>query len=146
VDPRLNGYLSVLAPIEFDLFPMTDENPVLLIVQQDQALAAVIAEIATQCGYETHLIENSKELAGKYREVRPTVILMELLMPDLDGIEMTKWLIEEQSRSRVLMTARRGPGLAKPAVMLAAISNLFTVTILPQPLSDENIRAALQSV
>jgi DNA-binding response OmpR family regulator len=124
---------------------MTDENPVLLIVQQDQAFAIVIADIATQCGYKTHIIEISKELPGKYREVRPKVILMELLMPDFDGIEMVKWLIEEQSRSKVLMMARRGPSLARPAVVLAAISNLFTVTILPQPLSDENIRAALQA-
>lgn len=140
--PSRHGF-ACRTPVEAN-FPLPYENPILLIVQQDQSFATVISSIATRCGHKTHIIENSKELPGKYREVRPTVILMELFMPNFDGIEMVSRLIEEQSRSTVLMTARREARLANTAVAMAKVSNLFTVTILPQPVTNENIHAALQ--
>ena len=73
------------------------------------------------------------------------VILMELFMPDLDGTEMVSWLVKEKSRSRVIMTAKQTPELAAPAVLIAEAANLFTVTILAQPVSVEKIQGALQA-
>lgn len=116
---------------------MTDEQPVLLIVQEDLAFATAFAHIATQCGYEPHIIQSSREFSRAYRKFQPTAICMELFMPDFDGMEMVNWLIGQKSRSRVIVTAKNSPELAEPAI-------LFTVTILARPASDEQIRAALQ--
>ena len=73
------------------------------------------------------------------------VIFMELFMPDLDGTEMVSWLVKEKSRSRVIMTAKQTPELAAAAVLIAEAANLFTVTILAQPVSVKKIQGALQA-
>ena len=124
---------------------MTGKNPTLLIVQDDHTFSTLTANIATQCGYEPRIIGNSREFSRAYREAMPAVIFMELFMPDFDGIEMINWLVEEKSRSRVIMTAKKTPEVAIPAVLIAEAANLFTVTILALPVSVEEIQGALQA-
>ena len=125
---------------------MNDENPILLIVQDDPAFSTVLANIATQCGYEPIIIGNPREFRRTYRDAPPAVIITELFMPDFDGVEMVNWLIEQKSRSQIIMTAKLSPELATPAVLIAEAANLFTVTVLAQPVSMEEIRGALKQV
>ena len=125
---------------------MNDEKPILLIVQDDSAFSTVLADIATQCGYEPIIIGNSREFRRTYRDTLPAVIITELFMPDFDGVEMVNWLIERKSRSKVIMTAKFSPELAEPAVLIAEAANLFTVTVLAQPVSMEEFRGALKPV
>ncbi len=124
---------------------MTGKIPTLLVVHDDHAFSTLTANIATQCGYETRIIGNSREFSRAYREALPAVIFMELFMPDFDGIEMINWLVAEKSRSRVILTAKKSPEIAIPAVLIAKASKLFTVTILARPVSVEEIQGALQA-
>ena len=125
---------------------MDDENPIILIVQDDRAFSTVLADIATQCGYEPIIIGNSSEFRRTYRDALPAVIITELFMPDFDGVEMVNWLIEQKGRSQSILTAKFSPELAVPAVLIAEAANLFTATDLAQPASMEEIRGALKQV
>ncbi len=102
---------------------MNDEIPIVLIVQDDPAFSTVLADIATQCGYEPIIIGNSSDFRRTYRDALPAVIITELFMPDFDGVAMVNWLIEQKGRSEVIMTAKFSPELAVPAVLIAKAEN-----------------------
>ena len=124
---------------------MPGTPPGLLIVQDDPTFAEKTATIAKDCGYSPLGIHNSNKFAQSYREALPAVVFMELFMPDIDGIEMVNWLIEEESQSPVIMTAKKTPDLAAPAVLIAEAAGLFSVSILAHPMVETDIRAALEN-
>jgi len=70
---------------------------------------------------------------------------MELFLPDIDGMEMVNWLVEQKIRSRFIMTAKITPELAVPAVLLAEAANLFKVEVLAHPVRVEEIQISLQA-
>ena len=55
---------------------MTEKTPVLLIVQDNDVFAAEAADVAQECGYETHIIRQSRRFFQAYEEKLPSMILM----------------------------------------------------------------------
>lgn len=106
-------------------------------------MSSAVADIAVQCGYEPHVILNSRKFSRAYRATQPSLIFMDLFMPDLDGMEMVIWLIDEKNRTKVIMTAKNSPEMAAPAVLVAEASDLFEVQVLTYPVSEEDIRTVL---
>jgi len=115
----------------------------LLIVQDDHAFASATAKIAEELGYETLTIHSSTDFYQAYSLIRPAVIVMELLMQEVDGIEMVRWLIKQNNRAAVIMTVKSKPLLAEAAVALVKHANLFNITVLHQPLNSDDIREIL---
>jgi len=79
-----------------------------------------------------------------FRGFHALAIFMELFLPDIDGMEIVNWLVEQISRSRAIKTAKITPELAVPAVLLAEAANLFKVEVLTHPVGVEEIQIALQ--
>ena len=80
-----------------------------------------------------------------FRGFHALAIFMELFLPDIDGMEMVNWLVEQKIRSRFIMTAKITPELAVPAVLLAEAANLFKVKVLAHPVRVEEIQISLQA-
>ena len=62
-------------------------NPSVLIVDDDPALREIVSAVLDREGYEILLAENGQEALSRAHEASPTVILLDLTMPVMDGIE-----------------------------------------------------------
>jgi CheY-like chemotaxis protein len=81
----------------------------ILIVEDDQALRQVLKMHLDRLGYDSILAVNGKEAAGLATSQVPDLILMDLTLPVMDGLEATRLIREHpntQATPIIAMTAR----------------------------------------
>ncbi len=72
---------------------MTDESrKVLLLVEDDPSIQRLYHDAFSLHGYDVEDAGDGEEGLIKAREVRPSVILLDVMMPKLDGISVLKKL------------------------------------------------------
>lgn len=67
-------------------------QPVILVVDDDDFQHKMIAKILSSDNYQLAFASSGGEAMNILRNTRPDLILMDVMMPDLDGLEMTNRL------------------------------------------------------
>ena len=81
-------------------------NGTVLIVEDEKKLADVLGDYLRQAGFETFHVDDGLEAAAAVRERSPDLVLLDLMLPGKDGMEICR---EVRSFSRVpiiMVTAR----------------------------------------
>ena len=65
---------------------MTDANPLILIADDDALVLSTLAEIFERSGFRVLAVSNGQEAIEAARAARPTVLLLDIVMPQLDGV------------------------------------------------------------
>ena len=68
----------------FDLIA-SKRNPRVLLVEDDADLRDALAEALTESGLDVTTAVDGSDGLGKLRDVRPDVVVLDLMMPKLDG-------------------------------------------------------------
>ncbi|MCH7908806.1 MAG: response regulator [Candidatus Hydrogenedentes bacterium] len=91
---------------EYDMFP-SDKGPTkqrVMIVDDDPDAQALIEDILTDKGYELIKVSNATEVGLKAAQLTPDLILLDFLMPELNGFDVCKALRQnELTRSIPIM-------------------------------------------
>lgn len=73
----------------------------ILIIEDDKFLRELIAKKLSQEGFETLEAIDGQEGLKKIKEVRPDLILLDLILPGMDGFEILAKIKEEVSLSSI---------------------------------------------
>jgi PAS domain S-box-containing protein len=76
-----------------------DTGPTLLVVDDDVGMVKYIGEVAEVLGFAPRLANSAKELMAMLDDCRPAGIVMDIVMPDMDGVELIQWLAKHTTRS-----------------------------------------------
>jgi len=82
----------------FDMFPR-DRTPAkkkIMIVDDDPDALAMMEKILSNEGYELIKVSNATEVGLKAAQMTPDLILLDFLMPELDGFQVCKVLRESE--------------------------------------------------
>lgn len=71
------------------------------------------------------------------------VIVMDVVMPEVDGIELVQWLAQEKCQAKILIVTGYNPHYADAAKRLVSAGDLPSVQTLTKPISLADLRAAL---
>jgi CheY-like chemotaxis protein len=74
---------------------MADPNTI-LIVEDEKPLQDVLADVLSKRGYTVITASNGKEGLDRACEERPDLILLDIIMPVMDGLEMLRELRQEE--------------------------------------------------
>ena len=74
--------------------PRTMENNVILIADDEDDIREFLEYNLQKEGFEVHQAENGAIAIEKAKEVKPDVILLDIMMPEMDGIEACRELRE----------------------------------------------------
>lgn len=92
-----------------------------LIVDDEIETCNVLKEFLDLKGYETEIALNGKDAIKKVKEIRPHIVLLDIMMPGMDGIETLKEIKKIDPRVGVIMvTAVSDEELAKSTLKLGA--------------------------
>lgn len=110
---------------------MNKQAPYILVVDDEQDIRQLVSEILEDEGYEVAMAENATEAKKLKNERQPHLILLDIWMPDCDGITLLRdWVAEDESLCPVIMMS--GHGSVESAV---EATRLGAYDFLEKPLS-----------
>ncbi len=72
-------------------------------------MRSLIGEILVQAGYEiVGEAETGAQAVKLYKEIRPDIVTMEVVLPDMGGIEAVREIVKFDPNARVLMCSALG--------------------------------------
>jgi EAL domain-containing protein (putative c-di-GMP-specific phosphodiesterase class I) len=117
----------------------------LLIVDDDPGFGRVIKKAAEQSGFEVLVAEDARIVAKTAQSWCPTVILLDLQMPNIDGIEVLRALAADKSGAHVVLTSGADGKVVDSAMQLGRDRGLKMAGVLPKPVRLEVMRKFLAS-
>ncbi|QIK62984.1 response regulator transcription factor [Leucobacter viscericola] len=78
----------------------------ILVVDDDRALAEMLGMVLQAEGFVTEHSADGAEAVEMFREVRPDLVLLDVMLPGLDGIEVCEQIRAESGVPIIMLTAR----------------------------------------
>ncbi len=75
--------------------------PCVLVVDDDEALRDIVVEAISDAGYAVEQAENGLEALEKMRQASPCIVLLDLMMPVMDGWEVVSEMDKDPSLAGV---------------------------------------------
>ena len=115
----------------------------MLLIDDELGFREFVGKVAASAGYEVEVTSNAKDFMRIYESFDPTLIVMDMIMPEMDGFELMQWLISQDCRSRVLVVTGYNPHYAEMAETIGTDSGKLDVQTLTKPIrSNRWIRGA----
>lgn len=119
---------------------MTQTNATLLIVDDEQSILDSLEDILSDEGYRIHTANNAESAHQHYQTHHPDLILLDIWMPDTDGISLLRqWQNERQLPPPVIMMS--GHGTIETAV---EATKLGAYDFLEKPLSTAKLLLTIE--
>ena len=113
-----------------------------LIVDDAAFMRMMIKDILTKNGYNVAgEAENGIKAIEKYKELKPDLVLMDITMPEMDGIQALKGIRAEDSASKVVMCSAMG----QQAMVIEAIQ-AGARDFIVKPFQAERVLEAVKKV
>lgn len=74
------------------LVPETDQKIKVLVADDNESDRMILSTIIRKQGYDVHLASNGKEALEIFEQQRPQIVLLDAIMPEMDGMEAARWI------------------------------------------------------
>lgn len=118
-------------------------QPRLLLIDDEPALATFVAKAADMCGFEPMVADEDREFRDKFRENRPHMVVLDLGMPEMDGIELLRFLADENYKEPVLIISGFDRCVLDSAFRLGSALGLQMVEPVEKPTRLEELEVIL---
>lgn len=116
-------------------------NKKILVVDDQYGIRILLTEIFNKEGYDTFSAENGEEALSIVRRKKPRLVLLDMKIPGMDGLEILKRIKRLNDETKVIiMTAYGELNMINEAMAVGAI-NFFS-----KPFDIDEMRASVQEV
>lgn len=106
----------------------------IMVIDDQPGIRRLLAEVLQEDGYNIVIAANGYEALQKVKEITPQLILMDMKMPGMDGLETFRELKKIGKAERVIMMTAYGElELVKEAMSLGAykyITKPFDINVI----------------
>jgi len=100
----------------------------ILVCEDECDSREAIKNILTKRNYEVYTAKDGKESIEKAREIKPHLLILDIRMPKIDGIEVVKEIRRFDTKVKIIfLTAFQSPQLSKEA----AKYNIYDYIVKP---------------
>ncbi|MEA5059895.1 Transcriptional regulatory protein WalR [bioreactor metagenome] len=78
----------------------------ILIADDNKQITSILEEYAKKEGYTPHVAFDGQEALSLYRKIHPDVVLLDVMMPKVDGFEVCREIRKEFATPVIMITAR----------------------------------------
>jgi two-component system, OmpR family, response regulator MprA len=99
---------SILTKLADDIPDVTAAPRRILVVDDDPMVATTVQRVLRPEGYDVEVAHSGMAALGKARDRRPDLVVLDVMMPDLDGLEVCRQLRADGDVPILFLTARSG--------------------------------------
>jgi CheY-like chemotaxis protein len=118
----------------------------LLMIDDEPDIGALVQKVAEGLDYEMSFVTRANAFKDMYRSFRPDVVILDLSMPETDGIELLAFLAGEKSRARVIILSGFDPAILIGACRLGEDRGLDMAGIVSKPVRVAELRKILNTL
>jgi DNA-binding response OmpR family regulator len=114
-----------------------------LIVDDEADFGAFVRRVAQKLDFEVEVTTTAAGFKESYSRFKPTIVVLDIVMPDVDGIELIRWLAAAHCAARVVIISGFDPYYAMAAEKFGDIGGLTSIQRLTKPVSLADLESAL---
>ncbi|WP_186431219.1 response regulator transcription factor [Clostridium sp. BSD9I1] len=77
-----------------------------LVVDDDNNICEVIKMYLENAGYEVRVSNDGKEAQEAFLEYKPELVLLDIMLPHIDGVDVLKWIRKDSEVPVIMLTAK----------------------------------------
>ena len=85
--------------------------------------------------------QNGEEAVRKYKELHPEIVLLDLTMPEMNGLEALQQIMEYDSKAKIIICSAMG----QQAMVVKAIEG-GAVDFIVKPFDEDRVIASIEKV
>ena len=114
-----------------------------LIVDDDVGFGRLVKRALSGMGHIVEQISNPREIMDRYDTFAPSIIFLDIFMPDFDGMAVAKWLAEKNYDGTIVFMTGHDPVFLTMARQVVGGNTEAHVATLEKPVRVSQIRELL---
>lgn len=117
-----------------------------LVMDDNPEAAATLARVAGASGFRATVLTDSRSFGATFRALTPGAVILDVMMPDQDGIDVLREIAAVAPATPVLLVTGHGEVWARMARDIGGILGLARVEMATKPVSRAAVEAFLGGV
>jgi DNA-binding response OmpR family regulator len=118
-------------------------QPRLLLIDDEPTLAEFLATAAQESGFDPVITEHDEQFREAFAAERPDVVALDLGMPGMDGVELIRFLADQNYDAPVLIVSGFDRRVLESAFRLGEALGLTMVGPIEKPVRFEVLQETL---
>ena len=116
----------------------------LLVVDDEPRFRDFVKHVAVKLGFDVECAKDGREFKTLFDAIKPDVVVLDIVMPGIDGIELAQWLAERGEQLHLVIVTGFAPNYATLAKKLGEAKGLLSVTTLLKPVKMAELQDAIR--
>ncbi len=114
-----------------------------LVIDDEEDICDIISEIAAARGFEVDSINDPTKVADKLVLFKPDIILLDLMMPGTDGVELLRLLVDKVKSAKICLMSGSDARVLNSARRLGSAHGLDVIATFEKPIDMTLLRSTL---
>ena len=79
----------------------------ILIVEDEPSIAEVVGLYLSRAGFHVQTAKDGRQAMSVLEKRIPDLVVMDIMLPEIDGLSLTRWLRDHSNVPIIMVTARR---------------------------------------
>jgi len=115
----------------------------LLIVDDEEEFRELARVAAERVGFDVTDTSNATDFKRAFKSQEPTTVLLDVIMPETDGVELIQWLATQKCRASIVVATGYSENYTEMIQKLGDALGLESISILRKPASISDLRRAI---
>jgi diguanylate cyclase (GGDEF)-like protein len=124
---------------------ISNQPPLILVADDDKTIRLLLREFMEKEGYRVVEVANGKECLDTFKEVKPDLILLDAIMPEMDGFTCCKNLIQIARNNLVLALANFDSGASFGNTIISSLWGRTPILMITGLNDPESVDRAFES-
>jgi FixJ family two-component response regulator len=119
-------------------------KPLLMVVDDETEMVNLVADVGMTCGFEVLQYLNARAFQEALITNTPTVIVMDIVMPEMEGTELLKWLAEQGCTAPIIIMSGYDGKYITFTEHLGSVTGRHILGTLTKPFKIDDLEALLK--